>query len=211
VTHPEHDGLVGEARGDCNRRDCSMPSPEKTTWHGRLKMPQLNSLHTVTKTRTVITVVVTAWPREVSIAGGNGVRRNQGFGYGDKLGQRGRTSGLGFRRGIYTELEGASSRRRGRRGCQREEKPTTTSRWPPCARRDEDDASPLLFWRKGIVGWRWAVLVGYCWAVVVCCGGQVRSGKPLSISLFHFFLFCIFSIFCFIYFSYCIFSILTHI
>jgi hypothetical protein len=70
-----------------------MPSSEETTWHGRLKTPQLNSLYTVTKSRTVITVVVTAWPREASIAGGNGDRRNQVSGMGKNWSREEKNSG----------------------------------------------------------------------------------------------------------------------
>jgi hypothetical protein len=77
-----------------------MPSSEETTWHGRLKTPQLNSLYTVTKSRTVITVVVTAWPREVSIAGGNGDRRNQVSGMG-KNWSREEENEPGVRRGVF--------------------------------------------------------------------------------------------------------------
>jgi hypothetical protein len=61
---------------------------------------------------------------------------------------------------------------------------------------DEDDfVVYALICCEGVSDWArpwFGPLVVCCWAVVVGCGGQVRSGKPLSISLFHFF--------CFVYF-----------
>jgi hypothetical protein len=68
-THREHGGLVGEARGGRIRRDCSMPAPEKTTWHCRLRTLQLDSLCTVTKSRTAVPMVVTARHGDVPVDG----------------------------------------------------------------------------------------------------------------------------------------------
>jgi hypothetical protein len=168
VTHPEHEGLVGEARGGRNRRDCSMPSSEETTWHGRLKTPQLNSLYTVTKSRTVITVVVTAWPREVSIAGGNGEVVRPGFRHRANWSRERGKQRLVAAQSTYRVRECASSRIRSKgRSTARRGRRARRRRGLQCTEGMRTSSSHY-FLMKGYPGcsWAgaWAALVDSCWA-----------------------------------------------
>jgi hypothetical protein len=144
-----------------------MPAPEKTTWHGRLRAFQLDSLCTVTESRTVVTVVVTAGLGASPIDGGDRCRSRLGFRYGKEIEQRRKKVGLGFVQALYGS---------------RASLVTTSGKERATASEEEEHASVLAsmrvermrttssgsFLTKGYTGscWAgvWAASMGCCWA-----------------------------------------------
>jgi hypothetical protein len=164
-----------------------MPASEKTTWRGRLRAFQLDSLCTVTESRTVVSVVVTA-RLGMALNGGEGDDRGE----------------LGFRLGRILGAGRKNSRARVRCGPlygarMRLVTSTVEEKLPPASRsrarlravtpargEDEDDFVPRYL-DEGV----WAVVAGLvlgclwaaCWAVC----WAARPGEAGKSPLLYFF------------------------